>query len=98
MDDSNDQKMLTFEGVKYRYLQVGAKIPNNPVHRYNQFAIGNNFTIFRLGIMHERHLDMEMSMKSMAKSLPPPINKRPSIVSLFWANELLKTQKVWWSV
>ena len=84
-----------FEGVRYRYLRVGTSAKLNTVRQYNQFVIGNNFTIFRLGANGSPNVDMGVSAKAREKRFPLPINKKFSIASLFWANELLKSQKAW---
>ena len=81
-----------FEGVRYRYLRVGR---SNPVRQYNQFVISNNFTIFRLGMNGSPNVDIGVNVRAREWRLPPPINKKFTIASLFWANGLLKSQKAW---
>ena len=39
-------KIAEFEGVRYRFLRVGTNAKLNTVRQYNQFVIGNNFSIF----------------------------------------------------
>ena len=41
------------------------------------------------------NVDLGVCSKAREKRLPLPINKKFTIASLFWANELLKTQKAW---
>ena len=88
-------KIAEFEGVRYRFLRVGTSVKLNSVRQYNQFVIGNNFTIFRLGMNGSPNVDLGVSAKAREKRLPLPINKKFSIASLFWANELLRSQKAW---
>jgi hypothetical protein len=88
-------KIATLDGVRYRFLRVGTSSKLSTVKQYNQFVIGNNFTIFRLGMNGAPNVDLGMNARIREKSLPPPINKKFTIASLFWANELLKTQKAW---
>ena len=84
-----------FQGVCYRYLRAGTSSKSNPVKFYKQYVIGNDFTIYRLGQNGSPNLDMCMNARTRDKCFPPPINKHFSIASLFWANELLKSQKAW---
>ena len=84
-----------FEGVRYRFLRVGTNAKSNPIRQYNQFVIGNNFTIYRLGMNGSPNLDLGINSRVRERRLPPPINRKFSVASLFWANELLKTQKSW---
>ena len=84
-----------FEGVCYRFLRAGTSSKSNPVKLYKQYVIGNNFSVYRLGVNGCPNLDMGMNARTRAKRFPPPINKWFSIASLFWANKLLKTQKAW---
>ena len=88
-------KVAEFQGVRYRFLRVGTSSKLSSVKQYNQFVIGNNFTIFRLGMIGSPNVDVGVNARSREKSLPPPINKKYTIASLFWANELLKSQKAW---
>ena len=88
-------KIDEFQGVRYRSLRVGICAKLNTVRQYKQFVIGNNFTIFRLGMNGSPNVDLAVSARARERRLPPPINKKFSIASLFWANELLKTQKAW---
>ena len=41
------------------------------------------------------NVDIGVKPRARERRLPPPINKKFTIASLFWANELLKTQKSW---
>ena len=84
-----------FEGVRYRFLRVGTNTKITPVQLYRQFVIGNNFTIFRLGVHGSPNVDIGVNSRMRERRLPPPINKKFSIASLFWANELLRSQKAW---
>ena len=84
-----------FEGVRYRFLRVGTTSKLNSVRLYRQFVIGNNFTIFRLGCNGAPNVNLNVTPEAREKRFPPPINKKFTIASLFWANELLKTQKSW---
>ena len=84
-----------FQGVRYRYLRVGTSAKLNTVRQYNQFVIGNNFTIFRLGVNGSPNGDIGVSAKAREKHFPLLINKKFTIASLFWANELLKSKKAW---
>ena len=84
-----------FEGVRYRFLRVGTTNKLNMVRLYRQFVIGNNFTIYRLGANGSPNVDLGMTSRTREKRFPLPINKKFTIASLFWANELLKTQKAW---
>ena len=88
-------KIASFEGVRYRALRVGTSANLNTVRQYNQFVIGNNFTIFRLGMNGSPNVDIDVSANAREKRIPLPINKKFTIASLFWANGLLKTQKAW---
>ena len=88
-------KVAVFEGVRYRFLRVGTSSKLSTVKQYNQFVIGNNFTVFRLGMNGSPNVNIGMNSNSREKSFPPPIKKKFTIASLFWANELLKTQKAW---
>ena len=87
--------MAEFQGVRYRYLRVGTNNRLNTVRQYNQFVIGNNFTIFRLGINGSPNVNLGVNARAREKRFPLPINKKFTIASLFWANELLKSQKAW---
>ena len=62
---------------------------------YRQFVIGSNFTIYRLGVNGSPNVDIGVSVRAREQRLPPPINKKFTIASLFWANELLKSQNPW---
>ena len=84
-----------FEGVRYRFLRVGTTNKLNTVRLYRQFVIGNNFTVYRLGMNGAPNVDMGMTPLAREKRFPLPINKKFTIASLFWANELLKSQKPW---
>ena len=84
-----------FEGVRYRFLRVGTNRKISPVKLYRQFLIGSNFTIFRLGVNGSPNVDIGVNSRMRERRLPPPINKKFSIASLFWANELLRSQKAW---
>ena len=88
-------KIAEFEGVRYRFLRVGTNGRLNTVRQYNQFVIGNNFSIFRLGMNGSPNVDLGVTAKAREKRLPLPINKKFTIASLFWANELLKSQNAW---
>ena len=88
-------KTAEFQGVKYRSLRVGTSGKLNTVRTYKQFVIDNNFTIFHLGKNGSPNVDLAVSARAQERQLPPPINKKFSIASLFWANELLRTQKAW---
>ena len=88
-------KTAHFEGVKYRFLRVGTNKKMNSVRQYNQFVIGDNFTIYRLGMNGSPNVDLGMSARAREKRFPVPINKKFTIASLFWANELLNSQKAW---
>ena len=88
-------KIAAFEGVRYRFLRVGTSSKLSTVKQYNQFVIGNNFTIFRLGMNGSPNVNLGMNARTREKSLPPPINKKYTIASLFWSNELLRSQKPW---
>ena len=69
----------------------------NTVRLYKQFVIGKNFTIFRLGVNGSPNVDVGVCAKARDKCLPLPINKKFTIASLFWANELLNSQKAWYT-
>ena len=84
-----------FQGVHYRFLRVGTNAKTQPVKQYNQFVIGNNFTIFRLGMNGSPNVDLGINSRVRERRLPQPINKKYTVASLFWANELLKGQKAW---
>ena len=88
-------KVASFDGVRYRFLRVGTSSKLSAVKQYNQFVIGNNFSVYRLGMNGSPNVNMGMNAAIREKSFPPPINKKFTIASLFWANELLKTQKAW---
>ena len=88
-------EIAEFGGVRYRFLRVGTNAKSKIVKQYNQFVIGNNFTIFRLGMNGSPNVDLGLNARSRAKHFPPPINKNYTIASLFWVNELLKSQKSW---
>ena len=88
-------KTAEFQGVRYRLLRVGTSGKLNTARTYKQFVMGNNFTIFRLGMNGSPNVDLAVSARARERRLPPPINKKFSIASLFWANELLRTQKAW---
>ena len=51
---------------------------------------GDIFNIFR-----SPNVNLGMNARVREKSLPPPINKKYNIASLFWSNELLTSQKPW---
>ena len=87
--------ILTFQGVRYRYLRVGTNSKLNFVRMYRQFVIGSNFTIYRLGMNGSPNVDIGVSVRARERRLPMPINKKFTIASLFWANELLKSQNPW---
>ena len=84
-----------FEGVLYRFLRVGTNNRLNSVRLYKQFVIGNNFTIFRLGMNGSPNINLGVSARARERRFPMPINKKFTIASLFWANELLNSQKAW---
>ena len=84
-----------FEGVRYRYLRVGTNSKLNTVRQYNQFVIGKNFSIFRLGVNGSPNVDLGVCANTRERRFPLPINKKFTIASLFWANELLNSQKAW---
>ena len=84
-----------FEGVRYRFLRVGTNNRLNTVRLYKQFVIGNNFTIFRLGENGSPTVNLGMNARARERRFPQPINKKFTIASLFWANELLRSQKAW---
>ena len=88
-------KVAEFEGVRYRFLKAGTNNRSNTVKQYNQFVIGNNFTIFRLGMNGSPNVDIGVSARARERRFPPPINKKFTIASLFWSNGLLKGQKAW---
>ena len=88
-------KIAEFEGVRYRFLRVGTTNKLNSVRQYNQFVIGIKFTIFRLGMNDSPNVNIGVSARARERRLPPPINKKFTISSLFWANGLLKSQKAW---
>jgi hypothetical protein len=90
-----DFRLGEFEGVWYRFLRVGTNSETKILKEYQQFVIGSNFTIYRLGCNGAPNVDLGMNARCRAKHFPPPINKNFSIASLFWSNELLKSQKVW---
>ena len=84
-----------FEGVRYRFLRVGTTNKLNTVRLYRQFVIGNNFSVYRLGANGSPNVDLGMTPRAREKRFPLPINKKFTLASLFWANELLKSQKAW---
>ena len=84
-----------FGGVRYRYLRVGTNTVTSPLMQYNQFVIGNDFSIYRLGVNGSPNINLGVNPKARERRLPPPINQKYTIASLFWANELLNTQKAW---
>ena len=84
-----------FGGVRYRFLRVGTNTVTSPLLQYNQFVIGNDFSIYRLGVNGSPNINLGVSAKARERRLPPPINQKYTIASLFWANELLNTQKAW---
>ena len=93
MDIKDDRfSYADFNGVRYRFLRVGTNSKQKVIKIYNQFVIGNNFKIFRLGANGSPNVDLNINPRSRAKHLPPPINKSYSIASLFWANGLLRSQ------
>ena len=65
------------------YLRGGTNTKLNTVRQYNQFVIGNNFTIFRLGVNGSPNVDIGVSARARERRLPLPINKKFSIASLF---------------
>ena len=81
-----------FQGVRYKFLRVGTNSKQKVIKVYNQFVIGNDFKIYRLGANGSPNVDLCVNPRSRAKHLPPPINKSYSIASLFWANGLLRSQ------
>ena len=81
-----------FQGVRYKFLRVGTNSKQKVIKVYNQFVIGNDFKIYRLGANGSPNVDLGVNPRSRAKHLPPPINKSYSIASLFWANGLLRSQ------
>ena len=89
-------KVAEFQGVRYRFFRVGTNARINTVRQYNQFIIGNNFTVFCLGVNGSPNVDIGVNARARERCLPPPINKKFSISSLFWANGLLKSQKAWY--
>ena len=88
-------KVAEFQGVRYSVLRVGTNARMNTVRQYNQFVNGNNFTIFHLGMNGSPNVDVGVNPRARERRLPPPINNKFTIASLFWANKLLKTQKAW---
>ena len=82
-----------YEGVIYKQLCVGTNHLLNTVQRYQQFVIGNNFTIYRLGMNGSPNVNLGVKASAREKRFPEPINKKFSIASLFWANGLLKSQQ-----
>jgi hypothetical protein len=74
-------KVAEFQGVRYRFLRVGTNAKRNPVRQYNQFVIGYNFTIFRLGMNGSPNVDIGVNARARERRLPPPINKKFSIAS-----------------
>ena len=84
-----------FEGVRYRYLRVGTNNKKKPVKQYNQFVIGNNFTIYRLGMNGSPTVNLGVNATARERRFPEPINNKFTIASLFWSNGLLKSQKSW---
>ena len=84
-----------FGGVRYRYLRVGTNTVTSPLLQYNQFVIGNDFSIYRLGMNGSPNINLGVNPKARERRLPPPISQKYTIASLFWANELLKSQKAW---
>ena len=88
-------KIAEFQGVRYRFLRAGTNSRLNTVKQYNQFIIGNNFSIFRLGMNGSPNVDLGVNPNARERRFPPPLNKKFSIASLFWANEVLKSQKSW---
>ena len=88
-------KVAEFQGVRYSVLRVGTNARMNTVRQYNQFVNGNNFTIFHLGMNGSPNVDVGVNPRARERRLPPPINNKFTIASLFWANKLFKTQKAW---
>ena len=74
---------------------MGTTSKLNSVRLYRQFVIGNNFTIFRLGCNGAPNVNLNVTPDARERRLPLPINKKFTIASLFWSNELLKSQKSW---
>jgi len=89
------QRTEEFGGVRYRYLRVGTNTVTSPLLQYNQFVIGNDFSIYRLGVNGSPNINLGINAKARERRLPPPISQKYTIASLFWANELLNTQKAW---
>ena len=85
-----------FQGIRYRYLRAGTDRKSNPVRCYRQFVIGSDFSIYRLGVNGSPNVDLGMNPRARERRFPLPMNKKFSIASLFWANELLNTQKKTW--
>ena len=56
-------KIAAFEGVRYRFLRVGTSSKLSTVKQYNQFVIGNNFTIFRLGMNGSPNVNLGMNAR-----------------------------------
>ena len=88
-------KIAEFQGIRYRFLRVGTTAKLNTVKQYNQFVIGNHFTIFRLGMNGSPNVDIGVSVRARERRLPLPKSKKFTIASLFWSNEPLKSQKAW---
>ena len=63
-------KIAAFQGVRYRFLRVGTSSKLSTVKQYNQFVIGNNFTIFCLGMNGSPNVDIGMTANVREKSLP----------------------------
>ena len=56
--------MAEFQGVRYRFLRVGTNARLNTVRQYNQFVIGNNFTIFHLGMNGSPNVDIGVNARA----------------------------------
>ena len=63
-------KIAAFQGVRYRFLRVGTSSKLSTVKQYNQFVIGNNFTIFRLGMNGSPNVDIGMNANTREKGFP----------------------------
>ena len=81
-----------FRGVIYKQLCVGTNHVLNGLRKYQQFVIGNDFSIYRLGMNGSPNVNLGVKANAREKRFPAPINKKFSIASLFWANGLLRTQ------
>ena len=93
LDDSDDDCMRNYQGVRYRYLRVGTRTTG--ITQYNRYVIGNNYKIYCLDINKKLHLDMEFDIQGIDMYFPFPISKRFAVSALFWSNGLLKSQNPW---